>query len=202
MRVEKINENKVKIILTLEELENRKISLSDLENNSSLARELFLDLIEENNLDEDFKLNDSQLLIEATSDTENLFEITITKLDLNISNSANKYNDVKSSKKRKTIYKASSNIFIFNTMDMVLELASNLKNQDLFFGRNTLYRLDNKYFLIFSKSSIKNKNFMKTFAFINEYSSNSMFDPLFETSIKERADLIIKNNAIQKLILM
>lgn len=202
MRVEKINENKVKIILTLEELENREISLSDLENNSSLARELFLDLIEENNLDEDFKLNDSQLLIEATSDTENLFEITITKIDLNIGNNINKYTESKSSKRRKNSYKASSNIFIFNTMDLILELASNIKNQNLFFGRNTLYKLDNKYFLIFSKSAIKNKKFMKTFSFINEYSSNSVFDPLFETSIKERADLIIKNNAIQKFILM
>ena len=84
MKIEKINENKLKIILTLDELEKREISLKDLESDTTLAKELFLALIEENNLDEEFKLDNSQLLIEASSDCENLFVVTITKLDINI----------------------------------------------------------------------------------------------------------------------
>ena len=47
MKVEFINENKIKITLTFEELEKRDISLKDITNNSSLARDLFTDLIEE-----------------------------------------------------------------------------------------------------------------------------------------------------------
>ena len=201
MKVEKISENKVKIILTLEELEKREISLNELENNASLARDLFVNLIEENNLDEEFKFSDSQLLIEANSDCENLFEITITKIDMNINNSnIDMYNESKNSSKRRSNYKAYSNIFIFNSMDIVLDLCSKIKTQNLFLGRNSLYKLDTNYILIFSKSAIKNKRFTKTFSFISEYSSNYLYEPLFETSIKEKAQIIIKNNAIQKLI--
>ena len=81
MKVEKINENKIRITLTFEELENRQISLKDIEKNSSLAKNLFIDLIEESNLDEDFIIDDSQLFIEASSDNNELFIVTITKID-------------------------------------------------------------------------------------------------------------------------
>ena len=51
MKIEKIDENKVKIILSLAELEMRNISLIDLQNNTLLARNFFKTIIEESNLD-------------------------------------------------------------------------------------------------------------------------------------------------------
>ena len=49
MKVEFINKNKLKITLTYEDLETRKISLADLEKNANVT----LNLIEELDLDED-----------------------------------------------------------------------------------------------------------------------------------------------------
>ena len=46
MQIEKINKNKVKIILTLEELEKRDVNIKDIEKNNEIAKELFCDLIE------------------------------------------------------------------------------------------------------------------------------------------------------------
>ena len=81
MKIEKVDENKVKIILSLEELEMRNISISELQMNNSLARNFFKSLIEESNLDEDFIDNeDSQLFIEAAADNTNTFVLTITKI--------------------------------------------------------------------------------------------------------------------------
>ena len=68
MKVEKINNNKVKITLTFEELEKRDINVKDIEKNSEIAKNLFVELIEESNIDEEFEFEDSQLLIEASSD--------------------------------------------------------------------------------------------------------------------------------------
>ena len=80
MKIEIIDENKVKIILSLAELEMRNISLTDLQNNTMLAKTFFKTIIEESNLDEDFIENeDSQLFIEATSDSTETFILTITK---------------------------------------------------------------------------------------------------------------------------
>ena len=81
MKVEKINNNKVKITLTFDELEKREIDIKDIEKNSEIAKNLFMDLIEESNIDEEFEFEDSQLLIEACSDNNNLFVVTITKVD-------------------------------------------------------------------------------------------------------------------------
>ena len=55
MKIEKVDDNKVKITLSFEELEMRNITLSDIEKNNAAAKNLFTSLIEETNLDEDFK---------------------------------------------------------------------------------------------------------------------------------------------------
>ena len=44
MKVEKINNNKVKITLTFEELEKREINIKDIEKNGEIAKNLFVNL--------------------------------------------------------------------------------------------------------------------------------------------------------------
>ena len=46
MQIEKINNNKIKIILTFEELEKRNIDIKDIEQSNEIAKELFCNLIE------------------------------------------------------------------------------------------------------------------------------------------------------------
>ena len=203
MKVEKINENKIKITLTFEELENRQISLGDIEKNSSVAKNLFIDLIEESNLYEDFIIDDSQLFIEACSDNNNLFIVTITKVDdlPELKKYALIENKEKSKKKNKIIfdYKVDSNIYKFSNIDNLLNLCTIAKSEKLFFGKNSLYQYKDSYFLIFNKTSIKNKKFLKTFVFLSEYCNEYYSYDIFETSLKEKSKLIIENNAMQKL---
>lgn len=201
MKIEKISENKLRIILTIDELEKKAISLKDLENDTVLAKELFLELIEENNLDEEFKFDDSQLLIEATSDCENLFIVTITKLDINVPLASSQEKECEKGivKVNQNNYKISSNIYSFSNIDIIIEFCKICKSYNLFIGRNSLYKFSNDYYLIFSKNAIKNKNFIKTFSFLSEYCKAYYNLPMLETSIKEKAQLIIKNNAIEKL---
>ncbi len=208
MKVEKINENKIRITLTFEELENRQISLGDIEKNSSIAKSLFIDLIEESNLDEEFIIDDSQLFIEACSDNNNLFIVTITKIDdlpelkkyallESKSNTKNKYRNKKST--NVIDYKVDSRIYKFSSIDNILNLCNIAKSEKLFFGKNTLYKYGDFYFIIFSKSSIKNKKFLKTFVFLSEYCNDYYSYDMFETSIKEKSKIIIEGNALQKL---
>lgn len=209
MTIERINDNKIKIILTLDELEKRDISLKDIEKDGDLAKELFMDLIEESNLDEDFVLEGSQLLIEATSDNNNLFTVTITKIENipELSHYATLSKKRKeNSKKANTIkepnihdYKVSSYIYSFDSIDTILSLCNRAKNEKLFFGKNSLYLYEDTYFLIFSTSSIKNKRFKKTFVFLSEYCKKYSSYDMLSTSIKEKAKIIIENNALQKL---
>ncbi len=212
MTIEKINDNKIKIILTLDELEKRDITLKDIEKDSELARELFIDLIEENNLDEDFIIGDAQLLIEAASDNNNLFTVTITKVDnipelkkYALLDKKNKDKDksktINNTTKAKNIqnYKISSYIYSFNSINDILDICTKAKNENLFFGKNSLYLYNGTYFLIFSTSSIKNSKFKKTFVFLSEYCQNYSSYDMLAVSIKEKSKLVIENNALQKL---
>lgn len=226
MKVEKISENKIKITLTIDELKARKISINDIEKDVDLARDLFLDLIEESDLDDDFIIDDSQLYIEASSDNNNLFVVTITKIEHipELSKYAlmdellekNLINKTKTSittpkltKARKVDkngntkqvnYKVDSTIYSFSSLDSIMDMCEIMKNENLYYGKNSLYKYIDEYFIIFNKTSIKNKKFLKTFVILSEYCKNYYSSDIFDISIKEKCDLILENNALQKLI--
>ena len=194
MKIEKVDDNKVKIILSLEELKMRNISLSDIEKDTAAARKLFISLIEESNLDEDFGCEDSQLFIEASSDNTNTFVLTITKTDdlPDINNYTKNEN--------KTLYRIDSRLYEFASLDLILDFCKIAKEENLFFGKNTLYKYNDKYFILFSDTAIKNKKFIKTDVMISEYCSRYFSYSLFYTTITEKGTIVIANRALQKLI--
>ena len=193
MKIEKVDENKVKIILSLEELEMRNISLSELQMNNSLAKNFFKSLIEESNLDEDFIDNeDSQLFIEAAADNTNTFVLTITKTD--------SLPDINSyQKKGKVQYRIDSRLYEFNSLDAILDFCKIAKSENLFFGTNTLYKYQDKYFLLFSESAIRNKRFIKTYVMMSEFCSRFFSYDIHYATISEKGSVIIANRALHKL---
>lgn len=208
MKIEKINENKIKIILTFDELENRNISLTEISKNTNIAQDFFITLLEESNLEEDFIIDDSHLFIEAASDNNNLFIITITKI--NDIPELKKYSlmenkNIKKIKKKPKCksniikYKVDSYIYSFSSIDTILKLCEQSKKEKLFFGRNSLYKYQNNYFLIFSKNSVKNDKFLKTYVFLSEFCDNYYSLDLYETTLIEKSKLIIKDYALQRL---
>ncbi len=205
MKVEKINENKVRITLSIDELAQRDISLNDLEKDTVKAKKLFLELIEESNLESSFIFEHAQLFVEAATDSNDFFTVTITKID--DFPDLTKYNLLDEGFTKKTVKKSSnksispisSNIFSFESLDNILDMCDILKGTNSFLGKNSLYKLDSKYFLIFSKYSIRNTKFLKTYSIINEFCLNNYESELYEISLKEKSQLIISNKALQSL---
>jgi adapter protein MecA 1/2 len=205
LKVEKINENKVRITLSIDELTQRHISLSDLEKDTIKAKKLFLELIEESNLESSFIFEHAQLFVEAATDNNDFFIVTITKMD--DFPDLTKYNLLDEGFSKKTISKPSTNlvypinfnIFSFECLDNLLDMCDILKKTKSFLGKNSLYKLDNRYFLIFSKYSIKNSKFLRTYSIINEFCLCNYESPLYEASLIEKAKLIISDKALQTL---
>ena len=203
MKIEKIDENKVKITLTLDELSQRQISLKDIEQDSNTAQDLFLDLLEESDLQEDFLMDDSQLFVEASSDNENLFIVTITKIDYmpELAKYAipKKKTRRKNSNKSAHEYTVASCIYKFNNLDKILDLSSKLKTEKAFMGTNSLYKYEDSYFIVFSPSSIKNAKFIKTFVILSEYCQQYYAADMYKTLVQEKSKLIIEKKALQTL---
>lgn len=79
MKFEKINENQIRCILTKDDLNNRKIKLSELSYGSEKARNLFRDMMQQANVQLGFEINGSPLMIEAIPMSNSLV-LNITKV--------------------------------------------------------------------------------------------------------------------------
>lgn len=189
MKVEKINASKARIILTIDELKSHKITLKDIKAGKEKAQNFFFDILEDSNLLEELDLEYSQLLIEAISQ-DNLFMITVTKAD-NIPD-LNKYTP-------KYSYTVSSNLYKFSSLKDLHSFCKIAKAEKLYLGTNSLYLLDDTYYLYFSNKSIKKSEFVKTFSVLSEYSSKYYSKDLFYISFMEYAKLLIAKTAIQTL---
>lgn len=189
MRVEKINNQKARIILTIDELAKHKITLKDIKDGKEKARNFFFEILEDSNLIEEFGDNSSQLLIEAIS-KDNIFMITITKADC--------IPDIKNypSHEPAFIYTVSSNIYTFDNIEDLYNFCIKAKQEVLFVGVNSLYSLHDKYFLVFSDKTIKKPEFVKTFGVISEYASSYYANPLYKTYLNEYSSILIDKNAI------
>lgn len=81
MRIEKVNENVVKVFLDSDDLAGRSIELSQIKNNPSDYEELIWDIVEHAEIELGTAITEGHLIVECfTGDTNNLI-ITITKRD-------------------------------------------------------------------------------------------------------------------------
>lgn len=165
LKIEKINKDKIKITLTIDELAVRKISPVEIQNDKQKAQNFFFNLLEESKLQDEFLIEGSHLFIEA-SIINNCFTIVVTKIfDLPDSDNYSFCNS-------KTVYRINSSIYEFNNINNLLLFAKKISSLNLFFGSNSLYYFNNKYYLIFSPNCIKNHAFLKTFLILSEYCDN------------------------------
>ena len=186
MIVEKINNNKAKIILTFNELKFRKITLSEIQKNKNKAHDFFIKLIEDSNLNESFLTEDSTLFIEASTCNDS-FIVIITKVT--VTDNYN-FNKVTSS------YKIDSNIFEFDNLTNLLRVITILPSVKL--NDTALYYYNKKYFLIFSNILTKTSKFIKYFIFLSEY-CNNIYKTKFTNIIYEYGKCIFAKNALENL---
>ena len=81
MRIERINENKLRVFLSFDDLEDRDIDLDSFNYNTPETQELFWDLMEQAEVELGFDAMESQLCVEAVTDVDHGFVITITRMD-------------------------------------------------------------------------------------------------------------------------
>lgn len=193
MKVEKINNNKAMIILTLAELAKREITLQDIKEGTENVQDFFFEILDDANITEDFASDSSQLFVEVSTSEDDIFMITVTKADC--LPDITKYS--KPQNQSKVTYTVASNIYSFSSLKDLYEFCKKAIIEDLYIGVNFLYEFNGKYFLLFSDSTIKKARFIKTFCVISEY-----VDKYFSkqtTAFLEYAKLIIAKNAIQTL---
>lgn len=124
MKIEKLNNDKLKVILNKNDLEENNIDLNTFMANSLESQELFLDILDLAEEKFDFYANNSKLLVESISLANNIFIFTITKL----------YNESTSI--------SSNYIYCFSNFDNFSSIITLINND------TSLYEYNSKFYLI------------------------------------------------------
>ncbi|MFZ5990032.1 MAG: adaptor protein MecA [Bacillota bacterium] len=202
MRIEKINENKIKVTISFNDLEERNIDLDSINYNSPAAQELFWDMMEQAEIQFGFNASDSQLCIEAVPDADEGFVVIITKLDEDGDfESIHKYiknrfkkADLRSKKKSQRVC-SSIVIYSFSDFDDLCLLIDRLKY--IYSGESTLYKLKDIYYLLLTKNTWSVDNIKSFESILNEYGTKVSNVNLYEGYLDEYATKVVEYNAVE-----
>lgn len=202
MKIEKLTENKIRVIINDEDLKQNHTDLHTIMTKSLENQGLFLNILSKAEKEVGFYTENCKLLIEAFSTPDDLFVFTITKY------SENDFKDVllNSPKKLKVKRKAvninnTDAIYQFNGFEEFCNFCNCIKSKNQFditklSKHISLYLYNNTYYLVLSniKTDYKNiKIFYNTISEFGKFVSNSN---TFKTKLLEHGTSIIKKNAI------
>ena len=202
MRIEKVNDNVLRVTITLNDLEERNIDLGSLNYNSPAAQELFWDMMERAEEEYGFASHDSQLIFEASPENEEGFVVTITKIDSEgefesiqkYIKSKYKNSDLRQKKKKSKVCSALK-IYCFESIEDLCTLCKRICTY--YKGESSVIKHRDSYYLLLTGSSATSSKSLDVF--MCEYSTQILNVSFFEGYLNEYGQKIISDNAIQTL---
>ncbi|MBQ3145264.1 MAG: adaptor protein MecA [Clostridia bacterium] len=200
MQIEKLNENKIRIILNLEDLKEKNIDLHSFMSSSIESQDLFYDMLDAAEREIGFKTKDYKLMIEALAIPEGKFVLTITRF------LPEKEQIKKLKVKRKNVNLGNNlSIYMFNGFDDYLEFCNYIQkylNNDTYakLNKTSLYQYNSKYYLCVNMDNISLDIFKCIHCSIVEFATHITNSDLFERKLIEYGKVIFKTNAISECI--
>lgn len=193
MKIEKLAEDKLKITLTIDDLEARNIDLYSFMYNSPESQDLFWDVMSEAEKEYGFNVDDSMIYVEASTSGGGNFTLIVTKtkekpsVHFNAKKPQIKKENVRL--KRKTIpIVMPDTIYQFNSFDDICSFCKIIDIQAI--KENSLYSLNDFYYLKVSAMP---------FTSILEYATIVKSPTIVEAKICEYGNVIIENGALQTI---
>lgn len=199
MRFEKLNEDKIRITLSSEDLIKKHIDFHSFMSDSIESQDLFFDMLEEAEREIGFVTKDYLIRIEALAMAGGDFILTVTRtLPDKVKNSVKKKVHIK---RKKVKLDSSQFIYCFNTFEDYCSFVeffnisgfkpANLANSIL------LYEYKNAYYLSINGINLEYPNLKKLFSCITEFATFVNHSEIFASKLSESGNLIMKNNAIR-----
>ena len=190
MKFEKLTDTKIRIILSIKDIESNNLSIDDVLSNSKDSQKLLNTLITKAEKELDFKTEDSQLLVEAISSCSDEYIFTITKL------------------LEDKIYCCKNNtyfIFKFDCFDDFVNLCTFLKNfsylclKDISKNFSLIY-YNCTYYLRYTNNEISSIVFDYIKSLFEEFAKDVSYSTGIDGILNEYGKVIFSKNAIMKCI--
>jgi len=149
MKIKKINNDKLKIILSSNDLDEKNIDIDSFLANPIESQNLFFEILDLAEEKYDFYMENNRAIVETVSlDDNNIFVLTITKLK----------NDI-------CTYSHSSKAYCFEDVNDLLNFYSVIDKNDINIVKSNIYNFGNKYYFLLNKENNYLENSLLEFAY-------------------------------------
>lgn len=197
MKIEKINDNKIRITLSNSELEERNLDFQSLRYNTPEAQTLFFDMMKMAETEHGFHTANCQLFIEAASVNGGQFIVTITKLHDKVLPAMPKKKAIVPELKVKKKTLILNLIYRFESFEELCGL-TNSKMLPLNLPTE-LYEYNNVYFLSVKTESMEKDQLKKVNLIISEFGELVQDSEMMTATLAEHGNRIIKQYALKKI---
>ncbi len=224
MKIEKISDTQIQVTLSHSDLIDRNLKLSELAYGSKKAQALFKDMMARAFEDFGFETDNVPLMIEAVPLSTDSIMIVVTKVedpsqieqkleaigerpthrtfkepeedrltDLALMG----HNAELQAEEAKELMRSSGLTYLFDDFDSACMAAHRV--QPMFIGDSSLYKYNDKYFLVFSKNKKANVKGEALSCMLDEFGSRCPTTDLNEMFLKEHGTSLIKLHAVDVL---
>lgn len=205
MKIEKLNEDKIRITLNMNDLKEKNIDFHSFMSNSLDSQSLFSDMLAQAEKQIGFVTKDYKVMIEALATIDGDFILTITRMlpDLEKDNPKRKKAKVSKKLHKPAISNITQNMAIYefkafdDFCDFCLSLDDILlKEFKKSFALSILYSYNSSYYLILNQIN-QNSNLIKVLcSHIVEFGCYVRNPNLFNKKLHEYGKVVMKKNAI------
>lgn len=197
MKIEKLTENKIRVIINSDELGLKDINIHRIMTKAIETQEIFSDILKKAEKEVDFYTDGYKLLIEAFSSLDDVVVFTITKFLPN--------NNIKKKKliaKKKTFNRTNEQaICCFEHLDDFCKFCNALKNIHKIDSKKlakhiVLYLWKDTYYLVLKNIHTDYTNIILFYSILSEFGKLLSFSNSFEAKLLEHGKIVIKKNAI------
>ena len=203
MKIEKINDNKIRCTLTSADLAERNLKLSELAYGTEKARSLFQDMMLEANQQFGFNVDNAPLMVEAVPVAPDSIVLIITRvedpqeLDTRFAKFAPSGDDTDGPEPVQ--YSGADDIIdlfhkLCDVKNKAQEIAKKAAQKE-----NYKNRADANYQLVLHQSGCKPEEFNKVCNILSEYGRQESFSLAAEAFLLEHGNAMVKENALQEL---
>ena len=198
MKIEKLDENKIRITLNTDDLAEKNIDFHTLLSNPLESQKIFLGLLDEAEKSVGFLAEDCNLLIEALAVNGKNFIFTVTKVLPSKDTDKTKFKKIRVHRKI-----ADSNvnpiIYSFSTFENFCEFSNVISKLNIkdYISENNLYKYNDVYYLVLKKWDDIESIESNFYLYASEFGEFVKDSELFERKLIEHGEIIMSSNAIR-----
>ena len=198
MKIEKLNENKIKITFDSKYLQDNQISIHSFMSNSIETQTLFMTLLDVAEKEVGFDTENYKITIETLTQNKDIFTLIISRfIEKNKKTSKSRLHT------HRKIYTFNTNISLykFDTLENIFAFSEYLfqKNPEIFLilqEKNSLYFYNNCYFLAIDRLCLDKKILFKITSLFTEFSDYIYISEPTFNKLKECGEMLIEKNAL------